>query len=983
MGERFRKLGLHASGGIGEVFLAHDEQLSRKVALKVLQERYAEDCEAQQRFVLEGEITGNLEHPGIVPIYSLGHGADTRPFYTMRFIRGDSLREAIRRSHETINGQAILSRNSIELRRLLARFLDICNAIEYAHNRGVIHRDLKPENVMVGNYGETLVVDWGMARILGSDDPESTTVIEGVIRPTALSGSAKTVLGSAMGTPAYMSPEQAEGRHDELTATSDVYSLGGILFCLLTNRAPIERKSALEAIEKVKRGEIPNPRKVKPQVPAALDAICAKAMAFRAADRYQSSQQLAADIERWLSDEPVTAYAEPLTETVMRWFRRHRSWAIATAGALILVAAVSSLAALLISRSAERERIARQGESVARAEALQRFADARRSVDVWLTGFSEALEHYPNVQAFREQMLQRAARDYEEFAEKQSGDPQVNLERGRAYIRLGDVRAMLLDGSSAAAAYRKAIGIFEQLATSEIGSDASVDLADSFVRLAVLQGRSKNYSDAEQNSIDAVTLLEIASRGKPPNPRALGSLVHALTTLGTLRIEARRIDDAEQPLRRAIELQEAVVRASPNEFAYREALAGARLATGQVYIARGDIPAALREMDQAIEVWDQLAQLQQDNPKSYESRAAARIHQATAFRLLGNYDAENNAYEAAIADYQQLIQALPDLPVHQENYALALTDRGQLLFELGRPAEAIDGLTQARDVLIPLAGDYPSVLRFQEELAVCFDNLGESLVDLARFNEAVFAHDVAVDGFERLVTSMPENSSLAERLAVAHSHLAHALQRNEQIERAQKSYRTAIEQLDALISDNNVNHSTTKTLAIVWGRYGDLLRAIGQTENAHQAYTAARDRWAEVIDRWPIVEYLQRGAWFHVICPDESIRNPDLAVQWARRALNATPQNVSYRGALAAALFRNEDFSEASLLLTEALATPSGSRGRDLLVQSMCQHRLGNADSARQFFQEAVTWVDQNRPGNFELDLLRREAETLHGKPNE
>ena len=167
-GQRFRILRPHASGGLGEVFVARDEELHREVALKQIQDRYADHPESRSRFLLEAEITGGLEHPGIVPVYGLGHYPDGRPFYAMRFIRGDSLKEAIEQFHRA-DGQPGRDpgERALALRQLLRRFVDVCNAIAYAHSRGVLHRDLKPGNVMLGPYGETLVVDWGLAKPIG------------------------------------------------------------------------------------------------------------------------------------------------------------------------------------------------------------------------------------------------------------------------------------------------------------------------------------------------------------------------------------------------------------------------------------------------------------------------------------------------------------------------------------------------------------------------------------------------------------------------------------------------------------------------------------------------------------------------------------------------------------------------------------------------------------------------------------------------
>src|SRR4051812_45949711 len=279
-GQRFRILRPHARGGLGAVFVALDAELNREVALKQILHHHADDPDSRARFLLEAEVTGRLEHPGVVPVYGLGSDSRGRPFYAMRLVKGESLKEAIEHFHAT-GGAGDPRRWNLELRRLLSRFVAVCNVVAYAHSRGVLHRDLKPANILLGPYGETLVVDWGLAKVVGRGEAAARSgAVEATLQPGSGSGSSETLPGTAMGTPAYMSPEQAAGRLDQVGPLSDVYSLGATLYCLLTGRPPIGETDVGEALRRVQRGEFPPPRAVRPGIPQGLEAICLKAMAL-------------------------------------------------------------------------------------------------------------------------------------------------------------------------------------------------------------------------------------------------------------------------------------------------------------------------------------------------------------------------------------------------------------------------------------------------------------------------------------------------------------------------------------------------------------------------------------------------------------------------------------------------------------------------------------------------------------------------------
>lgn len=374
--ERFRVVRMHAKGGIGQVSVAVDDELSREVALKELQPRYADDPGSRNRFVLEAEVTGGLEHPGVVPVYGLGHYADGRPFYAMRFIRGDSLQDATETFHRTMGRDPGQVGYELELRKLLRRFIDVCDALEYAHSRGVLHRDLKPGNIMLGRYGETLVVDWGLAKVGTEKTNTESRLPESTLQPASADDSAPTRMGSTIGTPGYMSPEQAAGSIDQLGAASDVYSLGATLYHVLTGRPPFAGADVGVILSAVQSGAYEKPREVNPRIAKSLEAICLKAMARRPHERYGSARALAEDIERHLADEPTLARPDSTVQRIQRWTRRHRGVTLAAAAGLLLVAAVSAVAFFAVSAERDEARTQRDRAVVSEEQARQSAEEA-------------------------------------------------------------------------------------------------------------------------------------------------------------------------------------------------------------------------------------------------------------------------------------------------------------------------------------------------------------------------------------------------------------------------------------------------------------------------------------------------------------------------------------------------------------------------------------------------------------------------------
>ncbi|MEO8181143.1 MAG: serine/threonine-protein kinase, partial [Deltaproteobacteria bacterium] len=358
-GERGAEIG---RGGIGRVLLAMDQHLGREIAIKELLQDSQEgdrggvDPELMTRFLAEARITGQLEHPNIVPVYELGRRADGRLYYTMRMVRGETLSTALERA-----------RTLPERLVLLSHFAGLCHAIAYAHSRGVVHRDIKPDNVMIGEFGETIVLDWGIAKIQGEPD------VPGARQPRGVTVLGETSHGDLVGTPLYMSPEQARGEVDQIDEASDVWSLGVVLYVLLCGRPPFLGQTTEEVVALVTEGRHVPVQRSEPLAPSELCAVVERALRVDKAERYPSVRELAADVAAFMSGARVRAYDYSALELFRRFYRRHRAAAI--------VALVVLLSLIVVATELQRRILsARDRALLAERNALDKEHAARQSL---------------------------------------------------------------------------------------------------------------------------------------------------------------------------------------------------------------------------------------------------------------------------------------------------------------------------------------------------------------------------------------------------------------------------------------------------------------------------------------------------------------------------------------------------------------------------------------------------------------------------
>lgn len=305
-GRRYTLGKLHAAGGIGEIWKARDADLNREVAIKRLQLEKSNSNVHKVRFLREARITGQLDHPGVVPIYELCLDEENgQPYYSMRFLSGTTLTEAVAKYHV---GRRLSGGDSQTFLELLSAFCIVCSTVAYAHSKGIVHRDLKCENVILGDYGEVVVIDWGLAKEVGSYDSQLAESDQSA--ELANSDPAATLEGHILGTPAYMAPEQAAGRLDMIGPATDIYGLCAIFYEILSGQPPFRGSSVLDILAKVQHERPARPSDIVPGVPVALEEICLKGLAKDPAERHPSADRLAKAVQAWVSDLAERRQAE-------------------------------------------------------------------------------------------------------------------------------------------------------------------------------------------------------------------------------------------------------------------------------------------------------------------------------------------------------------------------------------------------------------------------------------------------------------------------------------------------------------------------------------------------------------------------------------------------------------------------------------------------------------------------------------------------
>jgi serine/threonine-protein kinase len=807
--ERFKILRSHARGGLGQVSVALDQQLNREVAFKEIQPQHADNAASRERFVYEAQITGGLEHPGIVPVYALGQDSDGRPFYAMRFVKGDSLKQAIDDFHRADNPNRN-DRGARELarRQLLGRFIDVCNAMDYAHSRGVLHCDLKPGNIMVGKYGETLVVDWGLAKSVEMKEFISDEVS---LHPSsALSSSAQTQFGSALGTPAYMSPEQAAGKLNELGPATDVYSLGATLFHLLCGRPPFEKRELAETLARVRLGEFPKPRSLSPDIPRALEAICLKAMAQEPAARYQSARDLADDLEHWLADEPVTALSETRIERLARWTRRHRAWAQAATVALLMITAVSLVAALLINRSRHDEQFARLAARDSEALALRNAEAARQSAELARTN-------------------ERAATENAEAAERNAREARDNATAARQSEERAKLAAQTAERNAQAAT-----GLYRQVVASMLNLGLQLQ--------GRLKARPGSAEVPEARALSQEVLKTVSDNVIDMAKKFQGSGVTDFAMAGTydqmgeLLLKLGRGGEALAEFENGRRLVEQAAAQRPDDDVARANLALLTMKIGRTHLdVHDDAQSALKTFLTSRDLQREIMEHPRgDKYQPADNRrllSMYEIQSGIAELRLGHPQEAKTHFEAALALRRAWLEETPEsIPAYSYISECQLW-LGTVAWHLDDESGAATNFSESLRICNELAGRFPNDGSFPGDLAEVYGAFGDAQLRLGKTDEARESYSRSREFLSRLLERNRGDASSQALLAQTLERQALLAERTGDTARAAPIYEEARALRSKLADLDPQNLSWQAARALTSAHCGRRAEAVEQIES--------------------------------------------------------------------------------------------------------------------------------------------------------
>jgi tetratricopeptide (TPR) repeat protein len=681
-GQRYLPLGEIGRGGMGVILRVRDDRLRRDLAMKLLATARdvgpASGQAGLRRFLDEAHITGQLAHPGIVPVHDLGIDGNGRVFFTMALIEGRDLAGIIGALHA--------GDREWSLARVLGVLLRVCEAVAFAHSRGVIHRDLKPSNVMVGAFGETYVLDWGLARVLGAPDGRRIQLPE-----EDRAEPQRTVAGDVVGTPAYMAPEQARGETDEIDARADVYAIGAMLYHLLTGAMPYAasgsgRASSREVLAAVREGPPPAVGSLAKDVAPELVAICDLAMRRSPNDRYESVAALADDLRAFLEVRVVHAYETGAVAELRKWILRNR--AVASMAAAVVMALALGLGFSLQQK-------ARADARAADAEAS--FQVARDATERMLTRVAQhRLVNVPQMEAIRRDLLRDALAMHQDLLTRRRDDPRAQLDVARSYVHVARIQRALGGYGEARDAAERAIASLTAMVRDDDGRrETRVGLADARDALGYILIESGELAGAAVAFGAAVDSLDELLAGSPGDGPLSNRKAQSLHNLATVLSREGKWAESLDTRRRVMALAEARLSAQPDHPEARDFAASAAMNLGLALANLDELPEAERYLRETLKYCEPVdAEHERDGRRRLGLASAWHRLSMVQLRQAKPGDARTSI-EAGLATLRALIGDFPRVHEYRRELGASLTQLGKVFGQLDAPGDQVDALLTA------------------------------------------------------------------------------------------------------------------------------------------------------------------------------------------------------------------------------------------------------------------------------------------------
>ena len=799
-------------GGMGVVYEARQISLDRRVALKVLPFAAVLDQRQIVRFENEARAAAQLHHPNIVPVFSVGCERGVH-YYAMQYVEGGSLDLVLRQIRETSasspgeqppSSDGKTTRTAVEpptdrstlrafttaestggrdyFRAVCELGIQAAEALQHAHDSGIVHRDVKPSNLLLDRAGKLWVTDFGLARIQAAD-------------------AGLTLTGQVLGSLRYMSPEQAAGKSNLLDQRSDIYSLGITLYEAATLSPAFEGDDRALLLGRIAHDEPRLPRRIRPSVPADLETILLKAISKAPEQRYETSQQFADDLRRFLDGKPTLAKRPTWVDRAGKWTRRHVKL-VAAAACVAMVATVGlSVSTWMIAGAHTRTKIALEQSETNRLRAESHFRQAREVVDRFGAKLAEQLAHVPGAETVRADLLRDTLGYYQAFTLHAAHDPDLRTDLAFTHFKTGKIHEQIGDRELAIAEYERALAAFEALADSEAETrDFRAELALCHNDMGLLLSTSGKVAEARAALQKALHIQQQLADERPDNARFLNDKALTLGNLGMTEHRIGNATDAEAHFTAATQIQERLAAQHPEELEYQSAL-------------------------------------------------AVTFNNLTIFYARSNAQRAEEACRKALAIQKRLTSAEPESIKYLSDLGVSFSNLGTLQGHCGRVAEAIEAYHQAVEIRRRLLRKAPSVIRFRSDLAVNCNNLGQLCQRSEDHPKALQHFDEAIELFEQLVSDYPEELNHRSCLGGAQNNRAKAYRRLGNYEQAEASYRVAIQNQKFAFDRAPSVAEFREYLSNHYANLGELLREVGRENEAIEMALARKQLWPKNPER--------------------------------------------------------------------------------------------------------------------------------------